>query len=143
VTREFQPKAGDPVPVIRRVPTGSLEGTNLLELAPLRAASWSEDAGRVVVEVPAPSRPWRAPLAWLSSKLSSKRVRLDEVGSLAWTLLDGRRTVGEVAAVLRQRFGDRVEPAEERLGILLRSLHRGGLVGYRGYDEIPGSSDRR
>lgn len=97
----------------------------------------------MVVEVPAPSRPWRAPFAWLSSKASSKRVRLDEVGSLAWTLLDGRRTVGEVAAELRERFGDRVEPAEERFGVLLRSLHRGGLVGYSGYDEIPGPRDAR
>ncbi len=122
---------------------GPPAGSNLLELAPLRTASWSEDAGRVVVEMPAPSRPWRAPLAWLSSKMSSKRVRLDEVGSLAWTLLDGRRTVGEVAAALRERFGERVEPAEERLGTLLRPLHRGGLVGYPGYDELPGPSDPR
>ncbi len=123
--------------------SGPPEGSNLLELVPLRAASWSEDAGRVVLEIGAPSRPWRAPFAWLNSKMSSKRVRLDEVGSLAWTLLDGRRTVGEVAAALRERFGDRVEPAEERLGTLVRSLHRGGLVAYAGYDRIPGPSDPR
>jgi hypothetical protein len=97
----------------------------------------------VVVEVPAPGRPWRAPFAWLSFKISGKRVRLDEVGSLAWTLLDGRRTVGEVAAALRERFGDRVEPAEERFGALVRSLHRGGLIGYRGGDDDPGASDLR
>ena len=123
--------------------TGPPADSNLLELTPLRTASWSEDAGRVVVEIPAPSRPWRAPFAWLSSRMSSKRLRLDEVGSLAWTLLDGRRTAGEVAVELRERFGERVEPAEERLGILMRSLHRGGMVGYRGYDEIPGPSDPR
>lgn len=122
---------------------GPPAGSNLLELVPHRTASWSEDAGRVVVEIPAPSRPWLAPLAWLSFKMSSKRIRLDEVGSLAWTLLDGRRSVGEVAAALRERFGDRVEPAEERLGTLLRMLHRGALVGYSGYDPIPGPSDPR
>jgi hypothetical protein len=122
---------------------GPPEGSNLLELVPVRTASWSEVGGRVSVEIPVPSRPWRAPFAWLSSKMSSKRVRLDEVGSLSWNLLDGRRTVGEVAAALRERFGDRVEPAEERLGTLLRTLHRGGLVGYSGYDQIPGPSDPR
>ncbi len=122
---------------------GPPEGSNLLELVPVRTAGWREDACRVVIEIPAPSRPWRAPIAWLSSKMSSKRVRLDEVGSLAWTLLDGRRTVGEVADALRERFGDRVEPAEERLGILLRSLHRGGLVGYPGWGEIAEPSDPR
>ena len=122
---------------------GPPEGSNLLELVPLRTAGWSEDAGRVALEIPTPSRLWWSPLTWLSPKTSSRRVRLDEIGSLAWTLLDGRRTVGEVAAVLRERFGDRVEPAEERLGTLVRSLHRGGLVGYSGYDESPGPSDPR
>ena len=125
----------------RRVPTGPPAGSNLLQLVPVRTASWSEDAGRVVVEVPIPSPPWF--LAWMKSKASSRRLRLDEVGSLAWTLLDGRRTVGEAAAVLRQRFGDRVEPAEERFGTLLQSLHRGGLVVYAGYDETPEPSDPR
>jgi hypothetical protein len=95
----------------------------------------------VVVEVPNPSPPWF--LAWLRSKTKSRRVRLDEVGSLAWTQLDGRRTVGEVAAVLRARFGERVEPAEERLGALLQSLHRGGVVVYAGYDETSGPSEPR
>ena len=127
----------------RRAPTGPPADSNLLELVPVRVAGWSEDADRVVLEIPAPSRRWWAPFTWLSSKTSSRRVRLDEVGSLAWNLLDGERTVGEVAAVLRERFGDRVEPAEERLGTLVRSLHRGGLVGYAGYDEAPEPSEPR
>ena len=127
----------------RRAPTGPPAGSNLLELVPTRTAGWSEDAGRVVVDIPTPSRPWLAPIAWLSSKMGSKRVRLDEVGSLAWTLLDGRRTVAEVAAELRRRFGDDVEPAEERLGTLLQMLHRGRLIGYAGYDPLPGPSDPR
>ena len=122
---------------------GPPEGGNLLELSPVRRAGWREDAGRVVVEIPTPSRPWRTPLAWLSSKLSTKRVRLDEVGSLAWSLFDGRRTVGEVAAALRERFGDRVEPVEERLGTLVRQLHHGGMIGYAGHEEIPAPSDPR
>lgn len=95
----------------------------------------------MVVEVPIPSPPWF--LAWLRSKAKSRSVRLDEVGSLAWNQLDGRRTVGEVAAVLREQFGERVEPVEERLGVLLQSLHRGGVVVYAGFDETPESSDPR
>ena len=122
---------------------GPPAGANLLDLVPLRTASWIEDEGRVVVEIPTPSRPWRAPLAWLSSRMSTKKVRLDEIGSFAWNRFDGRGTVGEVAAALRERFGDRVEPADERLGLLLASLHRGGLVGYAGYDEPAAPSEPR
>ena len=127
--------------MIRRAPTGPPADGNLLELVPVRTASWAEDTGKVVVEVPARKPPWF--LAWLSYGTKSRKVRLDEVGSLAWNLLDGRRTVGEVATVLRERFSDRVEPAEERLGTLLRLLHRGGLVAYRGYQEPGATSDPR
>lgn len=95
----------------------------------------------MVVEMPAPAHPWRSPIAWLRSKLSSKRVRLDEIGSFAWTLLDGKRSVGDVAAALQERFGERVEPAGERLGLLMLSLRRGGLIGYRGYDQVSGSAE--
>ena len=129
--------------MIRRARKGPPEGANLLELTPARTASWSEDGGRVVVEMPTPDRPWLAPVAWLRSRMSTKRVRLDEVGSLAWSLLDGRRTVGEVAEALRERFGERVEPVEERLGLLMSSLYRGGLVGYVGHDEISQPTDPR
>ena len=105
--------------------------TNLLELRPRRSADWREKGARVVIERPRPagSGPrwlWR----WLGYHLGVKSLRLDERGSFVWRRLDGATTVAEVARELRERFGAAVEPAEERLGVLLRSLHRGGLVAY-------------
>jgi len=111
-----------------------LEGVNLLELAPRRVAPWSESGGRVVLQVEAPERPWRTPLDWLSYKMSTKKVRLDEVGSFAWKLLDGRRTVAQVAQKLRVEFGEQVDPAEERLGEMIRMLRRGGMIAYADWD---------
>lgn len=104
---------------------------NLLELAPERVAEWCEEDGRILVDRPVPDAPWRAPLAWLSYKVSTKRVRLDDVGSFVWRMLDGRHTVAEIAAALRAEFGERIEPAEERLGEMVRILHRGELIEYR------------
>jgi hypothetical protein len=69
--------------------------------------------------------------------MAPPRIRLDEVGSFAWTRLDGRTTVGEIAAELRQRFGDQAEPVEQRLGQFVRVLRRERLVAYRGYDDAP------
>ena len=51
----------------------------------------------MVLQLPEPERSWRRPLALLSYKIWNKKVRLDEVGSFAWRMLDGRRTVAEVA----------------------------------------------
>ncbi len=127
-----------PNPVSRHDP---LEAVNLLDLAPRRLAEWCEDAsGRVVLERPRPAgrgpRHW---LEWLGFALSSRRIRLDRAGSLAWRLMDGRRTVGEVAEALRSELGAEVEPAEERLGHLVRLLRREELVAYGGWDSEAGA----
>jgi hypothetical protein len=51
--------------------------------------------------------------------------------------MDGHRTVSEVADLLRRSFGERVDPADERLGHLIWLLRREGLLGYHGWDEVP------
>jgi hypothetical protein len=66
--------------------------------------------------------------------LAAQRLRLDQMGSASWLLLDGEHSVAEVAAMLRERFGEDVEPVEERLGHLVRVLRREGLVVYPEWD---------
>lgn len=113
-----------------------LNGVNLLGLAPFRIAEWEEVEGRVVVLRPHPTtRGLRGVLDRFFHKMSASRIRLDDVGSLAWRALDGERTVAEVADLLRGEFGERVQPAEERLGHLIWMMRREGLLGYPGWDD--------
>jgi len=103
--------------------------SNLLELAPVRIARWEQKGDRVVVLRPSPGwRGWRTPFEWIAHALASPRLRLDEIGSFTWRRLDGQATVGEVAAAVRDRFGAAAEPVDERLGQLVRGLHRERLV---------------
>ena len=112
-----------------------LEGINLLVLAPYRLARWEEMDGRVVVLRPEPTtRGLRGTVDRMLHKMSTSRIRLDEVGSFAWIHLDGERTVGEVASLLREEFGEQVEPAEERLGHLVWLMRREGFLAYPGWD---------
>jgi hypothetical protein len=114
-----------------------LEGVNVLELAPVRLAEWEDQDGRIVVLRPRPETGgFRGLVDRLFHRLSARRIRLDEVGGYAWLHLDGERTVGEVAALMRGEFGHRVDPAEERLGRLVLLLRREGLLAYPGWDEI-------
>ncbi|MGB3563158.1 MAG: PqqD family protein [Thermoanaerobaculia bacterium] len=119
----------------RKDPLGEI---NLLELAPVRVARWQQVEDRVVVDRPKPhARFPRILLEWLSHLMAVKSLRLDEVGSFAWQLLDGEHTVGQVAVAVRERFGDAVEPAEERLGHLVRLLRQEGLLAYPEWDPVP------
>ena len=123
---------------MRRSKEDPLGGINLLELAPVRVARWRQVEDRVVVERPKPrARFPRILLEWLLHLMAVKSLRLDEVGSFAWQLLDGEHTVGQVAVAVRERFGDAVEPAEERVGHLVRLLRQEGLLAYPEWDPVP------
>lgn len=120
----------------RRKRPNELEAVNLLEVTPVRIADWEERSERVVVIRPHTSRQGLVGLIdRLLFLLSARRIRLDSIGSFAWTNLDGEQTVGQVAELLREKFGDEVNLAEERLGHLVRVFRREGLVAYKDWDE--------
>jgi hypothetical protein len=114
-----------------------LENINLLDLKPVRVASWRDVDERVILERPRPQRGLRSLLEWITYALSTRYIRLDEVGSYAWRHFDGQRTVSQVAEALRRDFGERVEPTEERLGHLVRMLRQERLLAYPGWDPEP------
>jgi len=118
----------------RRRKAKELAQINLLELMPVRLAPWREVAGRVVIERPKPQGAGRMGEK-LRYWLAVRRIRLDERGSLVWRLLDGSKSVAEVATALHEEFGEQVEPAEERAGQLIRMLHKEDLLAYPGWDE--------
>ncbi len=80
---------------------------------PAEGVAAHEELGRVVV-VRVRYGPTRRALARLVRLPTTFTVRLDELGSAAWRLLDGRRTVAEVRSALEQQF-----PCQDGLGARL------------------------
>lgn len=119
----------------RRQRTKALKQVNLLELTPVRLATWTEADGKVVIERPKPASAHQI-RDQLRYWLAVRRIRLDERGSAVWLLLDGKKTVAQVAQALRSEFGPDVEPAEERTGDLVRMLHSEDLLAYPGWDSV-------
>ncbi len=73
----------------------------------------------------------KGPLAkWLQPRLKRPhiRVKLDEIGSFAWRLLDGKRPFASLVSEMQGHFGERVEPAEDRLKKFLTILYRDKFV---------------
>lgn len=63
---------------------------------------------------------------WIRDKLSRPhyRLKLDEIGSFVWEHCDGSRSVEEIGEKLHNKFGEKVEPVHERLGLFFQSLEK-------------------
>ena len=107
-------------------------GPNLLDLTPCRQVDWEQDDEGLVTLVRERPRV-RSPRTlgrWLSFMMAPPRIRLDDVGSYVWLRMDGSTDVRGLVALIREEFGERVEPVNLRLGQLIRLLRRERFVSY-------------
>jgi len=58
------------------------------------------------------------------------RIRLEEHGTAVWDLIDGQRTVREIADALAEHFNHELN-YEYRIAIYLRQLHKQGFITLR------------
>ena len=85
------------------------------------------DGGSVAVVVPRFHRRWLVALFGRLG-LTERRVRLDAKGTLVWRLCDGAHSVEQIGRALADRFGDAVQPVEERLPRFLAQLARHEMI---------------
>lgn len=90
---------------------------NYLDLIPERNESlrWHTDIKeRVILEVENTGI-----MNKIAQKLFNKprftKVHLDANGSFIWPLIDGKRTVAEIALLVKERFGEAAEPLYPRI----------------------------
>lgn len=69
---------------------------------------------------------------WIAQKFFGKprvtQVHLDEMGNFVWPLIDGKRTVYDIALVVKNAFGEKAEPLYGRLISYMRTLESYGFV---------------
>lgn len=90
---------------------------NYLDLIPQHSPKlrWHEDIkGKMVLEVEN-----KGAFNTIAQKLFNKprytKVHLDANGTFIWPLIDGKRTVAEIAELVKQEFGDKAEPLYPRI----------------------------
>ena len=102
---------------------------------PRRLLEWREEDGRCVLLRP---RLGSGRLArWVAGLGGDAyyRIQLDEVGSLVWKACDGHTSLADIVMRMRERFGDRVEPADQRLARFVRQMLKGKLLKLNGSQE--------
>ena len=55
-------------------------------------------------------------------------VRLDEMGSFVWGLMDGQRTVYDIAVKVSGQYGEDAEPLYDRLVQYMVMLSENGII---------------
>ena len=109
------------------------EAADFWSARPSRRFEWREaHDGRCVVLRPklGGSRVGR----WLAARLSDPyyRIRLDDLGTFVWKACDGQTPLTVIAERMRDEFGGRVEPAEQRLGLFVQQMLRSRLLDVHG-----------
>ncbi|HNX97006.1 MAG TPA: PqqD family protein [Candidatus Aminicenantes bacterium] len=104
-------------------------GRNLLDFVPRPAIPFETGAdGRIFLLKEKTRLRWLKRVIQRLGKSQHMRIHLDEFGSAAWLEADGRRTVGEIVARLRPRFGEAIEPAETRVSQFFVLLSHNGFA---------------
>lgn len=69
----------------------------------------------------------------LPEKLTQRdiRISLDETGSAVWQEIDGNKSVQEICGILKARFGEKVEPAEDRVAKFISSLFGNKMITFK------------
>lgn len=65
---------------------------------------------------------------FLLGKPKTTWVHFDKMGNFIWPLIDGERTVYEIAQFVREQFGEQAEPLYERLAIYMKLLERYSFI---------------
>ncbi len=93
------------------------------------------ETGEIVLTYPLILRPWVLRLArrvgLRSKEPLTRKVQLDAMGSLTWTLLDGNHTVQDLVNLVCRRYSLNKREAEVAMTGFLRELGRRGLIGLR------------
>lgn len=109
-----------------------LKKANYLELHPVRLHKDEIDSESLVtVLIPKFKNPLLVKYFVPKMKSPDIKLKLDELGSAAWILMDGKRNVAAVASLLTEKFGEKIQPVNERLTRFLTGLYEQRLITFQ------------
>ena len=107
---------------------------NYLDYIPVISAknTWDADEnGKVTIHMV-----HRGVYAWIAQKFFQRprvsHIALDGMGSFIFSRIDGQRTVGELALLVKEEFGKDAEPLYDRLVQYMKILRNNGFIEYAG-----------
>lgn len=105
---------------------------NYLELTPVRNYDHVvEDTGLISVLVPKFDIKWLDKIMSRIIKSRFFKAKLDEFGTATWLEMDGTKSVQTVSEHLQKKFGDKINPVNERLTKFLSELYKYNFITFK------------
>jgi len=105
---------------------------NYLELTPVRNYDHViEDSGLISVLVPKFDIKWLDKI--MSNIIKSRffKAKLDEFGTETWLEMDGNKSVHLISEHLSRKFGEKINPVDERLTKFLSELYKYNFITFK------------
>ncbi|NOX66429.1 MAG: PqqD family protein [Chlorobi bacterium] len=100
---------------------------NYKELVPVLQCEFEEKDGLVtVLYKKEQTKIEKVFFRWMKDK--PYRIDLDETGTFIWKKINGVLKVSEIIDITKEHFGDKVEPAEERVVIFMKQMYHTKLI---------------
>jgi hypothetical protein len=105
---------------------------NYLELTPVRNYDHViEENGLVSVFVPKFDIKWIDTMMSRIIKSRFFKAKLDEFGTATWLEMDGYKSVQLISSHLSQKFGEKINPVDERLTKFLTELYKYNFITFK------------
>lgn len=108
-----------------------LKKSSLLDLTPFRKIEHkTEDNGLVTLLYPK-FKNSKVSKFMLGNKTPHIQMKLDEIGTASWLLIDGKKNAGRIANELSEKFGEKIQPVHDRLGKFLSLLYNNKYISFK------------
>ena len=104
------------------------ESLNLLELTPQKNKEFEINDGKVTILIPRFKKEWTIKI--LRIKERNFHIHLDEFGSAAWNFIDGKNKFVEISDLLIEKFGEEIQPIDDRLSKYFSQLYTHGFISF-------------
>lgn len=104
----------------------------LLYIPEIKYDNYKVDENNIVTLYFEHNKPMERFVRWLVKKNNLSDIVFDEKSSLVWLLIDGKRSIYDIAIEMAKGLGDTEEVAIERLVMYIRYIARKGWIKFIG-----------
>ncbi len=102
---------------------------NFLDYVPVRKVEWERDEqGKVYLKKEKTRNKLMKKIIDLFNRSHFINLHLDQLGTSAWLLIDGKRKVREISEMMKSEFSEDLQQLEERLGFFFVLLKKNNFI---------------